>query len=148
MSSKTLALVLSDNTRNRDNSSFIYHFQNCTALTTQCSATFSVSKMSAAAPLTQVSVTEPLALPWVALGTATPFILGYRVVGDNIVISQAPKYITESLAKTEMYELGVMGTKHVPEALLIQDPSLIIISSISRSNSGEKLSLGEYFSSF
>jgi hypothetical protein len=78
MSSKTLALTLSDNTRNRDNSAFIYHFQNCTALTTQCSATFSVSK-----------------------------------------------YITESLAKTEMYELGVMGTKHVPEALLIQDPSLM-----------------------
>jgi hypothetical protein len=24
-----------------------------------------------------------------------------------------------------MYELGVMGTKHVPEALLIQDPSLM-----------------------
>jgi hypothetical protein len=46
------ALVFSDNTRNRDTSSFIYHFQNCTALTTQCSATFSVSKMSAAAPLT------------------------------------------------------------------------------------------------
>jgi hypothetical protein len=43
--------------------------------------------------LAVVSVTEPLALPWVALGTATPFILGYRVVGDNIVISQAPKYI-------------------------------------------------------
>jgi hypothetical protein len=55
-----------------------------------------------------LSVTEPLALPWVALGTATPFILGYRVVGDNIVISQAPKYITESLAKTEMYEMGVV----------------------------------------
>ena len=75
--------------------------------------------------LAVVSVTEPLALPWVALGTATPFILGYRVVGDKILISQAPKYITESLAKTEMYELGVMGTKHVPEALLIQDPSLM-----------------------
>jgi hypothetical protein len=27
----------------------------------------------------------------VALGTATPFILGYRVVGDKIIISQAPK---------------------------------------------------------
>ena len=75
--------------------------------------------------LAVVSVTEPLALPWVALGTTTPFILGYRVVGDKILISQAPKYITESLAKTEMYELGVMGTKHVPEALLIQDPSLM-----------------------
>jgi hypothetical protein len=45
----------------------------------------------------------------VALGTATPFILGYRVVGDKIIISQAPKYITESLAKTEMYE---MDQKH------------------------------------
>jgi hypothetical protein len=41
MSSKTLALVLSDNTRNRDSNNFIYHFQNCTALTTQSSATFS-----------------------------------------------------------------------------------------------------------
>jgi hypothetical protein len=60
--------------------------------------------------LAVVSVTEPLALPWVALGTVTPFILGYRVVGDKIVISQAPKYITESLAKTEMYEMGVVGT--------------------------------------
>jgi hypothetical protein len=28
-----------------------------------------------------VGVTEPLALPWVALGTVTPFILGYRVLG-------------------------------------------------------------------
>jgi hypothetical protein len=56
--------------------------------------------------LAVVSVTEPLALPWVALGTATPFILGYRVVGDKIVISQAPKYITESLAKTEMIEMA------------------------------------------
>jgi hypothetical protein len=37
--------------------------------------------------LAVVSVTEPLALPWVALGTATPFILGYRVVGDKIIIS-------------------------------------------------------------
>jgi uncharacterized protein (DUF2147 family) len=55
MSSKTLALALSDNTRNRDNSSFIYHFQNCTALTTQSSATFSVSRISAAAPLTQAA---------------------------------------------------------------------------------------------
>jgi hypothetical protein len=34
--------------------------------------------------LAVVSVTEPLALPWVALGTATPFILGYRVVGDKL----------------------------------------------------------------
>jgi uncharacterized protein (DUF2147 family) len=36
-------------------SSFIYHFQNCTALTTQSSATFSVSRISAAAPLTQAA---------------------------------------------------------------------------------------------
>jgi hypothetical protein len=69
--------------------------------------------------LAVVSVTEPLALPWVALGTATPFILGYRVVGDKIVISQAPKYITESLAKTEMIEMGMfdMGTGR----LLVKD---------------------------
>jgi hypothetical protein len=59
----------------------------------------------------------------VALGTATPFILGYRVVGDKIIISQAPKYITESLAKTEMYEMGVIGTKHVPEELMLNDLS-------------------------
>jgi hypothetical protein len=60
MSSKTLALAFSENTKSRDASNFTYHFQ------------------------------------------ATPFILGYRVVGDKILISQAPKYITESLAKTEM----------------------------------------------
>jgi hypothetical protein len=45
------------------------------------------------------------------------------VVGDKIVISQAPKYITESLAKTEMYEMGVVGTKHVPEELMLNDLS-------------------------
>jgi hypothetical protein len=44
-------------------------------------------------------------------------VIIYRVVGDKIIISQAPKYITESLAKTEMYELGVIGAKHVPEEL-------------------------------
>jgi hypothetical protein len=64
-----------------------------------------MSGISILGGLAVVSVTEPLALPWVALGTATPFILGYRVVGDKIIISQAPKYITESLAKTEMLSL-------------------------------------------
>jgi hypothetical protein len=100
-----------------DNSFFIYQFQG-KAFPKKFSTVVSVSRMSAAAPLIQaaasgsmneapagisilgglavVSVTEPLALPWVALGTATPFILGYRVVGDKIIISQAPKYITES----------------------------------------------------
>jgi hypothetical protein len=51
------------------------------------------------------------------------FNFRYRVVGDEIVISQAPKYITESLAKTEMIEMGMIGTKHVPEELMLHDLS-------------------------
>jgi hypothetical protein len=79
--------------------------------------------------LHRVNVTEPLALPWVALGTATPFILGYRVVGDKIVISQAPKYITESLAKTEMYEMGVIGTKITNIVICTHEPVPCVIGS-------------------
>jgi hypothetical protein len=37
-----------------------------------------------------VGVTEPLALPWVALGTVTPFILGYRVLGGEVVRTLKP----------------------------------------------------------
>jgi hypothetical protein len=74
--------------------------------------------------------------------------------------------------------MGVIGTKHVPEELMLNDLSSMFemgtgrllvkdgvggtaktvleqaaedsaaASSISRSNSGEKLSLGEYFNSF
>jgi hypothetical protein len=32
-----------------------------------------------------VSVTEPLALPWVAMGVVTPFVLGYRYIGGEVV---------------------------------------------------------------
>jgi hypothetical protein len=57
--------LLSDNTRSRDASNFTYHFQNCTALTTQCSATFSVSNMSAAAPLTHSAASGSIITSWV-----------------------------------------------------------------------------------
>jgi hypothetical protein len=46
----------------------------------------------------------------------TLIVFGSAIVG-------VPKYITESLAKTEMYELGVIGTKHVPEELMLNDLS-------------------------
>jgi hypothetical protein len=44
-----------------------------------------------------VGVTEPLALPWVALGTVTPFILGYRLLGGEVVASNAPEFINQPL---------------------------------------------------
>jgi hypothetical protein len=37
-----------------------------------------------------VGVTEPLALPWVALGTVTPFILGYMSAYAQVQIYQHP----------------------------------------------------------
>jgi hypothetical protein len=58
-------------------------------------------------------------LPWVALGTATPFILGYRVVGNEVLSSQAPKYISQSVTRAEMYEMGMTvnpsGNRRVDE---------------------------------
>ena len=71
--------------------------------------------------LAVVSVTEPLALPWVALGTATPFILGYRVVGNEVLSSQAPKYISQSVTRAEMYEMGMTGVSQVPEELIVDN---------------------------
>jgi hypothetical protein len=66
-----------------------------------------------------VGVTEPLALPWVALGTVTPFILGYRVLGGEVVASNAPDFIATTVSRTETFEMTMMGAgKSVPEHML------------------------------
>ena len=71
-----------------------------------------------------VSVTEPLALPWVAMGVVTPFVLGYRYIGGEVVASNAPEFISTGLTRGEAFEMGIIGGgKTVPEQLLVHDIS-------------------------
>jgi hypothetical protein len=41
----------------------------------------------------------------VALGTVTPFILGYRVLGGEVVASNAPEFIATTVSRTETFEM-------------------------------------------
>jgi hypothetical protein len=77
-----------------------------------------------------VGVTEPLALPWVALGTVTPFILGYRVLGGEVVASNAPEFIATTVSRTETFEMTMMSAgKSVPEHSRVV-PNLACLKSI------------------
>jgi hypothetical protein len=45
----------------------------------------------------------------VALGTVTPFILGYRVLGGEVVASNAPEFIATTVSRTETFEMTMMS---------------------------------------
>jgi hypothetical protein len=52
------------------------------------------------------------------------FILGYRVLGGEVVASNAPEFIATTVSRTETFEMTMMGAgKSVPEHMLTYDIS-------------------------
>jgi hypothetical protein len=41
--------------------------------------------------------------------TVTPFILGYRVLGGEVVASNAPEFIATTVSRTETFEMTMMS---------------------------------------